>query len=99
MRTPLRSFPAFLQIVVAVFFLWPGKLAAAPWSLVSCDPSGEAQWRAFEREVRAAKPGSTLYVPKPYPTSDQDVVADFLATYRSLHREIRGQRGGALVLG
>ncbi len=87
MRTPTKLFQRFLQIIAAVFLLWPGKLAAVPWDLMSCDPSGEAQWRAFEQEVRTAKPGSTIYVPKPYPTSDQEVVADFLATYRSLHRE------------
>jgi hypothetical protein len=62
-------------------------LAASSWDLVSCDPSGEPRWRDFENAVRMAKPGSTLYVPKPYPTTDQDVVADYLFQFTALHQK------------
>lgn len=62
-------------------------LAASSWDLVSCDPSGEPRWRDFENAVRMAKPGSTLYVPKPYPTTDQDVVADYLFQFMALHQK------------
>jgi hypothetical protein len=89
MRTHRRHFRAYPWIVILGFLLSQGKLAASPWSLMSCDPSGAPQWRAFEQEVRAAKPGSPLYVPNPYPANDQQVIADFLAEYRSLHRETK----------
>jgi hypothetical protein len=69
---------------LAVSTVSPGKLAAATWSLASCDPSGEPRWHAFELEMRRAKPGSTLYVPRPYPTSDQAVIDDYLYQFRNL---------------
>jgi hypothetical protein len=34
-----------------------------------------------------AKPGSTLYVPKPYPTTDQEVVADYRFQFIALHQK------------
>ena len=75
-----------LLSLTAACFICPERLAASSWDLVSCDPSGEPGWRAFERDVRAAKPGSTLYVPKPYPMTDQEVIADYLDQFHSLHR-------------
>lgn len=67
--------------------------AAEPWSLVGCPPEGEARWQAFEHAVRTAKPGSTVYVPKPYPETPRQVIADYLYQYKSLHRERRGASG------
>src|SRR5580693_294149 len=64
-------------------------LAAEPWSLVGCPPQGEARWRAFEHAVRTAKPGSTVYVPKPYPATPRQVIADYLYQYKSLQRDRR----------
>jgi hypothetical protein len=83
-----------LQSRALLFFLpallcFGGGPAAAQWNLTSCDPAGELRWHAFENEVRIAKPGSTLYVPKPYPKTDVQIVADYLAQYRSLHFETK----------
>lgn len=77
---------------VLLCMVLPGRLEARSWSLVSCDPSGEPRWHEFEQSVRAAKPGAPLYVPKPYPTNDSEVVADFLYRFRALHRS-SGQSG------
>jgi hypothetical protein len=84
MRMHRRHFQAYPWIVIAGLLLCQGKLTASPWSLMTCNPSGAPQWQAFEQEVRAA-----LYVPNPYPATDQQVIADFLAEYRSLHRETK----------
>ncbi len=76
-----------LVLVAVACLAFSDRLGATPWNLMSCDSSGEAQWRAFEQAVRMAKPGSTLYVPKPYPTGDQEVIADYLDQWASLHRK------------
>jgi hypothetical protein len=80
---------ALLPVVLLALLCLAGGAAATPWSLTSCDPAGEPRWHAFEQEVRTARPGSTLYVPKPYPKTDVQVVADYLAQYRSLHFETK----------
>ncbi len=65
--------------------------AATPWSLASCDPADEARWHAFEMAVRAAKTGSTLYTPWPYPVTDAQVVADYLYRFRSMRQVKSGK--------
>jgi hypothetical protein len=80
-----RALGSLLLAITAACCARP--LAASSWDLVSCDPSGEPRWRDFENAVRKAKPSSTLYVPKPYPTTDQDVVADYLFQFMALHQK------------
>jgi hypothetical protein len=89
MPTRMGSGRTLLVVVLALSCLFRGRDAAASWELASCDPAGEPGWRAFEQAVRSAKPGSPLYVPKLYPTTDAQVVADYLYQYRSLHREAK----------
>jgi len=79
-------------MLVAVALTFSERLAATPWNLMSCDSSGEARWHSFEQAVRIAKPGSTLYVPKPYPAGDQEVIADYLDQWTSLHRKAQSPR-------
>ncbi len=64
----------------------PTKLLASSWSLASCDSAGAQRWRAFEAAVRAAKPGSQLYTPKPYPVTDSQVIADYVYRFRRMHQ-------------
>jgi len=92
-----RIFATLLPCLVACF-VFPAALAALPWSLASCDASGEPRWHAFEQEVRASTPGGTLYVPKPYPTADRQVIADFLYHFRVLHKAKNSDRLAALPL-
>lgn len=61
---------------------------AEPWGLgVDCAPEDQPKYDHFEQAVRQASPGSTVYVPKPYPATDPQVIEDFLYQYKSLHRE------------
>src|ERR1700730_1153261 len=76
---------------------------AAPWTIVGdCKPEDQPKYDRFEQAVRAASPGSTVYVPKPYPASDGQVIADFLYQYKGWHWERadprRLPRGEARVL-
>jgi hypothetical protein len=63
------------------------RLSADPWSLVECRPEDHAKYDRFAETVRTAAPGSTVYVPKPYPTIVPQVVRDFLYQYQSFHFE------------
>jgi hypothetical protein len=65
-------------ILGAVMLLGGAPLGASPWSLISCDPSGEQGWQAFKHAMRLATANSTIYVPVPFPTTSDEVVKDFL---------------------
>jgi hypothetical protein len=81
------NFRASCLLVIATTLSTTAVAVAEPWSLGTCNPAGQANWNAFEQTVRKAKPGSVYYVPKPFPTTDNDVIADYLSQYKSLHRE------------
>lgn len=74
-------------LVLTLSVLATAAQAAEPWSLGDCNPAGKAAWQAFESKVRSAPPGTLFYVPKPYPKTDREVLADYLYQYKSLHRE------------
>lgn len=56
--------------------------------LNSLSPEGSpaigAAWQAHAREVRSARPGSALYVPRPYPATEAEVLEDFAYAFRTL---------------
>ena len=72
------------KILGLMVLLVCAPLAAAPWSLAYCDPAGEPGWQAFELAMRAATPGSTVYVPVPFPRTLDQVVQDYLFQYWSI---------------
>ncbi len=60
---------------------------AAPvyaWTPNECGPTYWPQQDSFRKELLAAKPGSHLYTPHPYPQSEQEVFEDFVATYGAI---------------
>jgi len=69
------------KILGVMVLLVCAPVAAEPWSLEHCDPAGETGWQAFEHEMRVAKPGSQVYVPVPFPTTQDQVVQDYLYQY------------------
>ena len=54
------------------------------WPVLECGSGLEAGWAAYERSVRTAKPGTSLYLPKPFPKTRDEVVEDYLYQYRSI---------------
>jgi hypothetical protein len=80
---------ALVFLSLASLFPFAALAAETSWSLGDCNASekNQARWQAFEAQVRSAKPGSLSYVPKPYPRTDLEVIADYLYQYKSLHRE------------
>lgn len=87
----LRS---LMLATVACLALSGSRAGAAPWNVVSCDPSGEPRWQAFAQAVRTARPDSSLYTPRPFPATDPQVIADFLYHFRHLHKA-KNSRGFA----
>jgi hypothetical protein len=74
-----------IRILLLAGFIWPACSVAQPWSLMSCGPEGERGWSPFEHAVRTAAPGSTIFVPRPYPRSDREVIEDFLYHYKDAY--------------
>ncbi len=61
-------------------------LALLPVSLQAiepapCSPETHRSWAAYRQAVVKAEPGTPLYVPHPYPTSDKQVLTDFRFVY------------------
>jgi hypothetical protein len=78
---------ALLLTVSILAGLTTAAAAADPWTLGDCRPADEAKYDRFAATVKSAPPGSTVYVPKPYPATAAQVIEDFLYQYKSLHRE------------
>jgi hypothetical protein len=78
-----------LSLAISLFAAMALRSMADPWVIVGgeCRPEDQPKYDHFEQAVRTAAPGSTVYVPKPYPTTDRQVIQDFLYQYKSLHRE------------
>jgi hypothetical protein len=72
--------------LVAVLAFWPGLCAAQPWIPVECKARNEGLRSEFARKVREAKRESHLYVPKPFPRSDADVIEDFKYGYGQMFK-------------
>ena len=76
--------------------LWLAVLSAAtathslaePWTIgTDCKPEDQVKYDRFDQSVRAAALGSPVYVPKPFPTTERQAIADFLYQYKSWHWE------------
>ncbi len=66
------------EIAVLVMFLEP------PRSTSGFTGSTRRTASSFRKEILAAKPGSHLFTPHPYPHTDQEVFEDFVATYSAI---------------
>jgi len=72
----MKPFILALGLLAAV----SSSALAKPWSLQSCSTGGAAaQARAeYRTQVESAAPDTPLYTPHPYPTTDDQVIEDFL---------------------
>ncbi|HEV8241681.1 MAG TPA: hypothetical protein VGS57_20120 [Thermoanaerobaculia bacterium] len=64
-------------ILTACLVATPVGLEASPWFLDSCDPSYQEKADHLRQKILQAKPGSDVFVPKPFPRTNEEVVADF----------------------
>lgn len=58
--------------------------ASDRWFLDSCSAANDAKADAVRAEVLSATPGSNVYVPRPYPLTDDQVVEDLVAQISDL---------------
>ncbi len=72
----MKAFILVFGVLVAV----SSSAVAQPWSLQPCSNDGAAaQSRAkYRAQVESAAPDTPLYTPHPYPTTDNQVIEDFL---------------------
>jgi hypothetical protein len=80
----------------ALVYLWIGLLSLAfqpvvaqaqAWQAGGCPQALEPEIQAYEQSVRSAAPGSTVYVPKPFPTTASDVMIDAHYAYLRIYRD------------
>lgn len=56
-------------------------LPALAWTPSSCPEEYAFSWAKYEAQVRKAEPGSTLYIPHPFPTTEDEIVANLKHAY------------------
>lgn len=76
---------------VASTLILLGAIAALPahsqpWRPGPCAAAQTKNWASFEKAVRSAVPGSTLYAPAPYPQTRADVLRDFQYAYSNMRQ-------------
>ena len=71
-------------LIVLGFLLHPLAAAAEGWGLADCAPDRAEVWQRSREEMAEAKPGSPIYVPKPFPRSDAEVIEDYLYQYSDI---------------
>jgi hypothetical protein len=68
---------------------------------VECPPEVVATWALPDQFLRDAKPGSPLYLPKPFPKSREEVLADYVYEFQRLLKDTPAEslpKGAAGVL-
>ena len=70
-------------MLLAILFL-SLSVPSLAWTPAECGPEHAKAWQAHARAVRQAEPGSPLYMPHPYPQTDDQVIEDFRHPYREI---------------
>lgn len=70
---------------LALLFL--SVVPAFAWNLVECPSEVVATWTVPDQLLRDAKPGSPLYLPKPFPKSRDEVLADYVYELQRLLKD------------
>jgi hypothetical protein len=71
----------------AFAFLFLATVPLYGWNLVECPPEVVATWALPDQFLRDAKPGSPLYLPKPFPKSREEVLADYVYELQRLLKD------------
>ncbi|HEV7507760.1 MAG TPA: hypothetical protein VGS07_22945 [Thermoanaerobaculia bacterium] len=58
-----------------------------PWNLVECPPEVVETWALPDQFLRDAKPGSPLYLPKPFPRGKDEVLANYVYELQRLLKD------------
>ncbi|MFY9820848.1 MAG: hypothetical protein WAM82_05665 [Thermoanaerobaculia bacterium] len=85
----------------AFMLLFLAAVPAAAWNLVECPPEVVGTWSQPDQALRAAKPGSPLYLPAPFPKSKDEVLADYVYEFQRLLKDTPAEslpKGAAEVL-
>jgi hypothetical protein len=86
-------------IVSACFAAAPVLAQGSPWFLDGCDASYQTKADHLRQEMLKAQPGSDVYVPKPFPRTNADVVADFEEQARATFSPPPGEKAPSPIGG
>lgn len=65
----------------ASFLFFLASAGASAWVPAECPGNPPKQWAVFEEKMRKAIPSSTIYVPRPFPVKDADILEDLKHQY------------------
>lgn len=74
--------------VVLVFAL-AAAASADGWVPKDCPGPPPKEWAAYEKEVRTAIPNSMVHVPKPFPVTEAEIIADLKHQYFRIWRSTK----------
>jgi hypothetical protein len=66
---------------IASFLFFLASAGASAWVPAECPGNPPKQWALFEEKVRKAIPSSTIYVPRPFPVKEADILEDLKHQY------------------
>ncbi|HEX6904446.1 MAG TPA: hypothetical protein VF789_32360 [Thermoanaerobaculia bacterium] len=64
-----------------LLFILATNASAYGWVPEDCPGPPPKEWAAYEKEVRTAIPSSTVYVPKPFPVTEAEIITDLKHQY------------------
>ncbi|HEX2096056.1 MAG TPA: hypothetical protein VHF50_01655 [Solirubrobacterales bacterium] len=83
-----------MKLLISLLLLVPSlPLTAEVWTAGDCPNEHAAERAELKKRLLAAEPGSELYLPHPFPATDEQAVEDFLVAHR---RVIDRQEGDVL---
>lgn len=75
--------------ITAGFLLASSALPARSWEVATCNQEHAAKWAGVARQMQEAKPGSPVFVPHPFPTTQDQVVENFLFQQKEIWSDLQ----------
>jgi hypothetical protein len=90
-----------LKTLAAAALLVLATVPVSAWTLVECPPEVVQTWKLPDQDLRDAKPGSSLYLPRLFPKGKEEVLADYTYEFQRLLKDMWAAslpKGAAAVL-
>jgi hypothetical protein len=63
----------WMQLELLILVLLPAATNGQVWQAGGCSAALEPELQAYEQSVRSAKPDASIYAPKPFPKTEDQV--------------------------
>lgn len=71
----------FKTLGISLLLFCLAAAGASAWVPAECPGSPPKEWAVFEAKMRKAIPSSTIYVPRPFPVKEADILEDLKQQY------------------